>query len=388
MNELSILAVNVDDALLKPLREKLNSYICTSYGMKAFHDKKQMSPENVKLSALPDVVSALFGRLANWGVVPKYYAYWYRIKTLDLLFSHKIAKDKSKIVYTSSLFVNTIKKAKKAGKIVVINAGNSEAAREYQRVMCEYEKYGIKKRYIYGDKHFRDCRLKGFSLADRVITISEMSRDTYAQAGYDMSRFKLIPLTGTDFARQSINDSIEKPKVFITTAFHNFVKGTHRLLLAWEKAGIKDIPLVVVGRQCEDMQEFVNKYGPFKNVKFLGFVKGSLQDFYSQYNAVGVLLSLSEGAVRTTPELMSFGFPMIVSPDATCDLVKDGYNGFVVDTTDEKTIVEKLRYFAEDWSRVNSLRTNVLESVKTRTVRDFSLEVADYLLELINNAEK
>lgn len=383
MNELSILAVNIDDAQLKPLREKLASHICMCYGMKALHKKAQRYNVKESLSVIPDIVSGFWGRLSTWGLVPQYYAYLYRIKTLDWIFANRIAKDNSKIIYTSSLFNRTISKAKKAGKIVVISAGNSEATREYNRIRHEYDLFNIKHRYIYGDKRFCDSRLKGLAQADFVITISEVSRKTYSDAGCDMSKFKLIPLTGTDFPIHYEAPKKDRKKAFISTAFHNFVKGTQRLLLAWQKADIESVPLVIVGRQCEDIQEFVRKYGPFKNVQFLGYVKGSLQDFYREYDAVGVLMSLSEGAVRTTPELMSFGFPMIVSPDATCDLVEDGRNGFVVDPFDDKLLVERLRWFAEDWNRVNQLREDVLSSVSNRTMRDFSLDVADYLEELM-----
>ena len=139
--------------------------------------------------------------------------------------------------------------------------------------------------------------------------------------------------------------------------------------------------MVIVGQLCEDMQEFIDKNGPFDNVQFMGYIRGDLADFYKRYDAVGVLMSFSEGAVRTTPELMSFGFPMIVSPDATCDIVKDGYNGFIVNSTDEDRLVERLQYFAADWNRVHSLRDNVLNSIAHRTVKDFSIEVADYLME-------
>ena len=96
-------------------------------------------------------------------------------------------------------------------------------------------------------------------------------------------------------------------------------------------------------------------------------------------------MSLSEGAVRVTPEMMSFGFPMIVSPDATCDLVIDGYNGRIVDPFDGDGLVKALRYFADDWNRVYALRQNVLDSVRKRTTKDFSEELGEYLLSLLQD---
>ena len=83
------------------------------------------------------------------------------------------------------------------------------------------------------------------------------------------------------------------------------------------------------------MKEFIKTYGPFQNVRYVGF-QGDLRSWYQDYDAVGVLMSLSEGAGRTTPEMMSFGFPMITSPDATCDIVKDGETAISLNQTMKK----------------------------------------------------
>ena len=236
--------------------------------------------------------------------------------------------------------------------------------------------------HIYGDKRYKQTVKASFDLADYIISISEVAENTYRSAGYDMNKFCRILLTGTDFPTQENIVETGKEKVFITTAFHNFIKGTHRLLLAWKEAQIKDKKLLVVGRLCEDMQEFIKKYGPFENVQFIGQIN-NLKEWYMQYDAVGVLISLSEGAVRVTPEMMSFGFPMIVSPDATCDIVRDGYNGKIVDPFDQDGLVEVLQYFAGDWNHVYELRGQVLDSVARRTVKDYSLELGAFLKTLV-----
>lgn len=313
--------------------------------------------------------------------MPRYYGYWANVKLLDWYFAKKVSCDDSKILFTSPLLVNTVRKAKRAGKFIVLEAGNSEPKREHQRIMDEYIRFDIKHKYIYGNSMFRDTCLESFKLADKIITISKVSRQTYIDAGYPGDKLEMIPLTGTDFLTQPFDAYQGKQKAFITTAFHNFIKGTHRLLLAWKKADIKNIPLIIVGSICEDLQEFIDKYGPFENVIFVGHQ--NVKDFYSTRDAVGVLLSLSEGAGRVTPEMMSFGYPMIVSSDATCDLVVDGENGFVVDPFDENSIIDRIKWFADDWNHVYEMRNCVLSSVTNRSVKQWSVEVADYLQTLL-----
>jgi len=383
MNEISVLNNKIFRAELQLQRERLGDHLCTWYSMATPREKTD--DKKICLSKFPYYVGAIIEILSRHHIVPKYWCWWGKLVACDIVFSSKIANDESKVIYVPIPCKRTIRKAKKKGKKVVLLLANSEPRREYERIVGEYDRYGIKNRYIYGDKQYQFSLVKTIPEADNYINITEVSRKTYANAGYDMSKSKLILDTGTNMPKQLADDYQGKQKAFISTAFHSFIKGTHRLLLAWKKAGIKDIPLLLVGKMCEDMQEFIDKNGPFENVVFVGHC-ANLKDWYKQYDAMGVILSLSEGSGRVTPEMMSFGFPMIVSPDAVCDLIKEGYNGSIVEPTDEDAIAEKLRYYAEDWERVHAMRGNALNSLN-RTVNDYAIEIADYLISL-SGAEK
>ena len=48
----------------------------------------------------------------------------------------------------------------------------------------------------------------------------------------------------TDVSKVSSNLKKDMTTSRISTAFHNFIKGTHRLLLAWKAARIKNIPFL------------------------------------------------------------------------------------------------------------------------------------------------
>lgn len=368
-----------------PLLNQLGDELCYAYGI-GFPRNYQYTDEPLKKMRLTKIPSRISGFIVNpFGKIlhyPQYYTYWSNVKLCDAFFAGKAAKDDSRVIFTNPLLTDTVRKSKEAGKLVVVEAGNSEPAREHERIIKEYELFGIKNKYVYGNPGFRDACMKSYDLADYIITISHVSARTYEDAGYDMDKFKFIPLTGTDMPVQDIHANTGKKKAFISTAFHNFIKGTHRLLLAWQKAGIKDIPLIIAGRLCEDMQEFIDKYGPFENVIYAGH-QSALQEWYKQFDAVGVLMSLSEGAGRTTPEMMSFGFPMIVSPDATCDIVLDGWNGYIVDPYNENALVEKLLWFADQWERVYQMRRDTLAAVSQRSVYDFSVELGEFLLSLL-----
>lgn len=363
---------------------RLGDRLCRSYsyGFERGHLFMDEPLNKMYLTKIPRRIAGLIiGKFANLFNYPKYYAYWGGCVIFDRIIAKKVANDESKIVYTTINCPRTIKACKAKGKVVILEAGNSEPKREYSRITMEYDRFGIKKKYIYGDKKYQQTRIDMLQCADMIISISKVSMQTYLDVGMRADKIKLISLTGCPWAVDVNYHPAGKPRAFITTGFHNFIKGTHRLLLAWKKSEIKNIPLVVVGALCEDMQEFIAKYGPFDNVQYLGHCPHSkLKDLYGTYSACGALLSLSEGAGRVTPEMMSFGFPMIVSPDATCDLVEDGVNGYIIDPADEAAIAARLRWFADDWNRVEAMNVDVINSVKSRTMEDYAIEVADYLL--------
>lgn len=385
MNEISVISNrtygNSKDYL--PLLRVLDDNLCRGYGL-GFSHKFQITDEPINkmvVTNIPKYTGVLVKPALRIIGKPKYYGYIHNVLSLDKYFRSRVPRDDSKIVLTTVLLRDTILKCKEAGKLVVVVAENSEPIRELNRVAGDYEKYGISKRYIYGDEKWQKRVNEGFRNADKLISISNASQRTFEEAGYDMDKFTLIPKNGASFKPKSDKNN-GCPKAFITTAFHSFIKGTHRLLLAWKKSGIKNIPLIVVGKLCEDMQEFVEKYGPFDNVIFEGH-RSDLSSWYMNWDAVGVLMSLSEGGSKVVSEMMSYGFPMLVSPDAVCDLVVDNYNGFIVDPLDEDMLVEKLRWISDNWESVNDMRVACFNSVEGKNMGDWSIEVGNYLKTLL-----
>lgn len=363
----------------------LGENICCCYGI-SFPRKYEFTNEPIDkfcLSRIPTIYSKyIIGFFQKIFKFPAYEIYWANIKLFDLLFANKVARDESEIVFTHPLLNRTIDVCRKAGKYVIVEAPNSEPNREYKRVNDDYEDYHIKNRFIYGEIGFRNTWVNGYRNANKIITISKLSTETYINGGYDKEKLKLIPLTGSDFLKKSIDDNRIKKRMFISCAHHSFVKGTHRLLLAWKKAEINNIPLCIVGKINQDVEEFIQKKGPFKNVIFAG-EKENLVDFYKGIDGVGVQLSLSEGAVRVVPEMMAFGFPMITTYDASCDLVVDNETGYIVDAYNEDQIIDKLRYVANNWDSLSTIRKNVVNKLNDRTVSDFSIELSQYLRSLL-----
>ena len=150
MNEISVITnrtyANSKDYL--PLLHALGEHLCKAYGG-GFPRKYKYTNEPIdKIYApkLPLYIRKLivepFCKLLK---KPLYHGYITNVKLLDRLFARKIKKDKSSIVIVTPLLIRTIRKCKKAGKLIVVVAENSEPIRELERVSGDYKRFGIKK---------------------------------------------------------------------------------------------------------------------------------------------------------------------------------------------------------------------------------------------------
>ncbi|MDX3775785.1 glycosyltransferase family 4 protein, partial [Chromatiaceae bacterium AAb-1] len=243
---------------------------------------------------------------------------------------------------------------------------------------AECLKYDIKYRHIFSSNYVVRSSSKSFELASKIVLFSNASKNSFLKRGFEKDRICVInPGKPREFDNSFSED---KKYAFVSTAFHSLIKGTHKLLLAWREANIVDIPLIIVGELHEDMKEFLAKYGPFDNVQFVGSQK--IDNFYKQYNAVGILCSLSEGSPRAVLEYMANSFPVIVSPVATCDLVKHGENGFIADSVAE--IINALRTFSDNRELFRGMGESALSSINALPQQHYAEELVALFRELLD----
>lgn len=389
MNKVSV-AFNIsfsapfDRAAYLPLLLELGEHLenCYCQGFARGYKPNEEPIEKMSTTKIPSRVKRyIFDNLCKVLKIPLETSYFWQCKLFDYLVARKLKNDSSDVLILHGNMRRSIDIAKKMGKKIVVLADMSEPKRQYKEYVKEKKEFNIGAYNSYGDSKFMELYNDSLMRADYIVTISNLSNKTYIDAGYSPDKLKMIPLMNSSFTCR--NDSIkrDKKRAFICTANHSLLKGTHRLLSAWKKAKISDVPLIIIGRIYADMKEYINKYGPFENVIFEGF-RNDLEEYYDSYDAVGILLSFSEAAVRTTAEMIKKGFPMIVSPDATCDLVKNGYNGFIVNPRNEEGIVSKLRWFNENWIRTIEMRPHVLASVKEETIENYGRNIAKFLISL------
>lgn len=330
-------------------------YLVKAYGLYTRSVKSELERErdSINVSIIIPIILRYFKKIINILKGKSYYTYLMGEWLVGIRFKNQLKKDDSEIVILKMRPYSLVKAAKKAGKKVIVEAGELHPRYTQSLISKERKKYKLKCDTIFeNEKAVKDFE-KSLDISDKIVVLSEESKKTYLKYGVPQEKLTVIGLGVEEIFTKGLilnkKENFDKELIFITTAFHSMVKGTHRLLLAWNKIKDSNVKLYVVGDIHKDIQEFINANGPFKNVVFTGkLTKNQLKELYSKYNAVGILNSLAEGYPRAVIEYLSQGMPVIVTKPCTCDIIKDGVNGFVINFDDENSLIQSVLRFANN----------------------------------------
>ena len=150
--------------------------------------------------------------------------------------------------------------------------------------------------------------------------------------------------------RIEINDN---KIAFITYANHSILKGTHKLIELWLNRKL-DFELFVAGSVDTDFQEFLSRIPKLPdNIKLLNnFDKNKLRYLSTNYNLIGVSLSLSEGYSRVISEYFENGIPVIVSEINDREIEENEF-GFVVDYSNSEQLLNAIYHLAKSENYIN-----------------------------------
>lgn len=356
------------EALVPRLREE--NLFSKGYGIRNF---KKLSDKDLILSPIPLIVAKAVNKISKLPYLKDYYGYLTGEAVTGCIFKKQIAEDDSEVVYVKPRPLSIVKKCKEVGKYIVLEFGEMHPNDTYSALKTEYRKYGCNSEYIFTSRYAINEARKAIELADIIVVLSEESKRSFVRNGVDERKIKVINLGLNQRYKNTFSN--DKEFAFVSTAKHSFVKGTHELLMAWKSANINNMTLYIVGELSEDIKLFVSEHGPFNNVTFTG--KKKIEDFYRDYNFIGILNSLSEGYGRAVIEYMGHGFPVITTPVATCDIVVHEKNGLIINDTNELT--QALQFFSNNISLYKKFGSEAREAAEETL--DYSY--TDEMLKLI-----
>jgi glycosyltransferase involved in cell wall biosynthesis len=121
-------------------------------------------------------------------------------------------------------------------------------------------------------------------------------------------------------------------------------KGVHLLLEAWNKLGLKNAELVLVGTLHGEMKKHLDRWGT-DTVRVTGFTADVQAEL--RQSAVFVFPSECEGFAKSTLEAAACGLPLIATQESG-DAVVDGETGMVIPANHVDALAAALEKAAGD----------------------------------------
>lgn len=221
-----------------------------------------------------------------------------------------------------------------------------------------------------------------FSLADRIVVLSEGWKKRLAPF-CDVNKTTVIPnsvgLPAVDEGIGREEPSGVKKILFLGELLER--KGVYDLMEAAAKLARKDVKVFLCGRHEDNsVSEYIRSHSLDDMVSVLGWIDGERKSRLLKSAYVLVLPSYLEGLPMSILEAMSHGLPVIATPvGGIPDVVKDGYNGFLVPVKSPDRLAEKLNTLFDDRDLWDRLSLNAYTTVK----KHFSLDGTGAQLNLL-----
>ena len=194
--------------------------------------------------------------------------------------------------------------------------------------------------------------------ADLVITGSEFSKATYAAAGLDVAKVRVIPPGAPPVSVEAERSAAlpGSPIHFLFVGAVAIHKGVHHLLEAWRQLRLSagTAILEIIGEVA--LPRSVLRACP-ESVRFAGRLRPEqVLERYRQADAL-VFPTLCDGFGMVVTEAFSQGLPVITTPCAgAAELVRDGVNGFVVPAASPDLLARRLDWCIGHRKEVRAMR--------------------------------
>jgi glycosyltransferase involved in cell wall biosynthesis len=216
------------------------------------------------------------------------------------------------------------------------------------------------------DKNYAHTFSKEISLADYHIVASQFSKKGLLFNGVKESAISVIPYGVSSETFKPENKSFEGVLKVLFVGEINQRKGISYLLEASKLLFAKGIEFNIVGRGVDGYEEL---YEPYNDcVNFHGHV--SFTDLHSFFREshVFVFPTLGEGYGLVLLEALSAGIPVITTANAGGpDFVRNGCNGFIIETGSVNAIVDKINELEIDRNMLREMSVNARESIADMT---------------------
>jgi glycosyltransferase involved in cell wall biosynthesis len=215
-------------------------------------------------------------------------------------------------------------------------------------------------------------RRQEWDLADVVIVNSKFTRGTYAAAGMDMAKVRVIPLGAPQIHAGEAQGGGEEAEPLRVLWAGNFSihKGAHYLLSSW-----RDLEC----QQAATLEIYGTVFLPDRLIRDLPssiriFSRVPQLELFNHYCEADVLVfpTLCDGFGLVVTEALAHGLPVITTTRAgSADLVRHRENGLIIPAADPKALTEALKWCLTHRAELKDMRRAALATAARWQWRDY-----------------
>lgn len=369
------------EAMMHKIKELNLSY--TIYGLRG---KQKILDINIHETKFPKYCVGIYKRVTRHFKNMDYISYLVGEEMFYYRYLNLFKKDDSTIAILKPRPYKLVKLFKSMGKIVYLMPGEMYPLFTKDTLLESTENdVNLKKNLFLNEKAINDC-IKSIELADHIICMTSSVRKSYIDYGVNADKLITIPL-GYDsklFKKSKQYYDIKKELVFITTASHSILKGTHKLIELWSERKIKS-KLIIIGDIRTDLNKYLFNIKLSDSVQFLGSVKQKeLEALYRKYNTVGISFSLSEGYGRAVSEFLALSIPVMVLKNSDLDFVENGIHGFTYDFWDINKLYSDILDIQNNIKKYNEMVDQIFDGFNC-IIYEFGEKIIEIIMENLSN---
>jgi glycosyltransferase involved in cell wall biosynthesis len=230
-------------------------------------------------------------------------------------------------------------------------------------------------------------RRQEWDLADVVIVNSTFTRETYAGAGFNVGKVRVVALGAPQVAVKGTQGGSEEggPLRALWAGGFGIHKGAHYLLSAWKQIA-KETPatldiygaVLLPNKLMRDLPSSIQIHSTIP--------RGEL---FKRYAAADVLVfpTLCDGFGMVVTEAFAHGLPVITTDQAgAVDLVRHGENGLVIPAADAVALREALEWCLTHRVELKSMRRAARETAANWQWSDFRTALAHSVIDGLREA--
>lgn len=247
----------------------------------------------------------------------------------------------------------------------------------FPELRTAYQRYTAKR-----DERRSARRHAEWQCADLVIAASKFTSESYARAGLETSKVRIVPYGAPPVAsrEQALHSAGEANAhaTFLWAGTFSIRKGAHYLLEAWRRGKFGRHARLKVFGAINLPSSVLQPLPP--GIEFGGSVsRAELMEHYRQADAL-IFPTLCDGFGMVVTEAWSRGLPVITTERAgASDLLKSNHNGLLIRAGDAEAIEKSLDWAITHRSELQSMRENALATAAGWQWSDYRRSLAEVL---------